>query len=948
MSAWRPSGIRGRLALALFVAALLAFAAASAAILLFERVTLEDRARGIVEPYARLVSVGAEAAVAFGDAARAQEILDTLRSNAQILEAQIVLADGRVLARYSAHPQAAASPPLQRPDGVLVSPDNHTIDLVQGLHDGARLHLVMHLGELERQTRAALLVMAAATVVLLAVLGLGLLAALQRSIVSPIAALARVADQVRARADYGHRVPIAGADEVARLGQGFNAMMGAIEDRDAELRRLSAMQRTVLDNVGSGIISVSLQGVVTTFNRAAERLLGYVAGEVVGRLTPLAWHDPHEVERHARELSAELGETIEPGLEVFFARARRNLPEAGEWSFIRKDGRRLPVQLTLTAKRDDAGEIMGFIGLAYDLTERKQAEAAQRRHQDELERTVQQRTAELRLARDAAEAANSAKSAFLANMSHEIRTPMNAILGMSALALQGELAPQQRNYVRKAHAAAQSLLAIINDILDFSKIEAGKLEVEAIPFALDTVLDNVVDVLGMRAEQAGLELLLDLSPRLPTALVGDPSRLVQVLLNLGNNAVKFTERGEVTIAVKGQPGDAGAVQLQFEVSDTGIGMSPGVQQRLFLPFSQADASTSRRYGGSGLGLAISRHLVRLMGGELHVDSAPGRGSRFSFTLRFGLQTGAVTSTSPELRGQGLRGTRVLVVDKGERAREVIAATCRSLGLHADVAASTAQALQRVARAEALNTPYQLLLVDANLPGMDGQCAAALGERRSPHPAIPVVLMLKNFSRDAARPGLAEHRPAVGALLIKPVTPSTLVDACAIALGLSAGRLARDAARDPAPADLHAGLRGARILLVEDNEVNQEVALALLGGAGIEVSVAGNGQEALDALERQEFDAVLMDCQMPVMDGYAATRAIRRQPRRQSLPVIAMTANAMVGDRDAALAAGMNDHIAKPINVAEMFATLARWVPTQRSRGLAPDPLPASGGPLRAA
>jgi len=529
---------------------------------------------------------------------------------------------------------------------------------------------------------------------------------------------------------------------------------------------------------------------------------------------------------------------------------------------------------------------------------------------------------------------------------------MNAILGMSALALQGELAPQQRNYVNKAHAAAQSLLGIINDILDFSKIEAGKLEVEAIPFALDTVLDNVVDVLGMRAEQAGLELLLDLSPRLPTALVGDPSRLVQVLLNLGNNAVKFTERGEVIIAVRAQPCEAGSAQLQFEVSDTGIGMSPGVQQRLFLPFSQADASTSRRYGGSGLGLAISRHLVRLMGGELHVDSAPGRGSCFSFDLRFGLQTGTLTSTSPESRGQGLRGTRVLVVDKGERAREVIAATCRSLGMQADVTASTAEGLQCVLRAEAANTPYQLLLVDATVSGIEGPSVAAVARRGSGCPAIPVVLMLTNFSRDEARPGLAEHHLAGGALLIKPVTPSTLVDACAAALGLSDGGPVYDPVRDPAApgADPRAGLRGARILLVEDNEVNQEVALALLGRAGVEVSVARNGQEALDALERQEFDAVLMDCQMPVMDGYAATRAIRQQPGRQGLPVIAMTANAMVGDREAALAAGMNDHIAKPINVAEMFATLARWVPSERTRALRqmPDRPPATRDPFRAA
>ena len=934
MIAWRPAGIRGRLAIVLFVAAVLALAAASGGFLVFERLTLEGRARGVVEPYAELVSVGAEAAVAFGDAARAQEILDTLRANAQILEAQIVLADGRMLARYSANPVAESAPLPQRPDGVVVALDRHVVDLLQSLHDGARLHLVMHLGELERQTREALLMIAAGTVVLLAALTLGLLAALQRSAVTPIATLAQAVDQVRTQADYSRRVPITGADEVARLGQGFNAMMETIEDRDAELRRLSLVHRTVLDNVGSGVISASPDGLVTTFNRAAERLLGYAADEVVGKLTPLAWHDPEEVAERARHLSAQLGETIEPGVEVFFARPRREQHEESEWRFIRKDGTRLPVQLTVTAQRGEAGQIVGFVGLAYDLSERKQAEAAQRRHQDELEQTVQQRTAELRLARDAAEAANSAKSAFLANMSHEIRTPMNAILGMSALALQGELAPQQRNYVQKAHAAAESLLGIINDILDFSKIEAGKLEVEAIPFPLDKVLDNLVNLLGMRAEQKGLELLLDLSPRLPMALVGDPSRLGQVLLNLGNNAVKFTERGEVTVVVKALSSDAASVQLLFEVRDTGIGISPEVQQRLFQPFSQADASTSRRYGGSGLGLAISRHLVRLMGGELQVDSAPGRGSRFSFTLRFGLQKGVAHEASPECRGQRLRGARVLVVDGSAGARALVKGTCAALGMHADAAASVERALLKLAQADAQKTPYQLLLVGANLAGLDGLAgAAALGRREPPQAQIPVVLMVPALSRDTVELALTEQSLKMGALLVKPITPSSLVDACNTALGIADPGAVHDPERAPLPSvDPRAGLRGARILLVEDNEINQEVAMAVLGSAGIEVTVAGNGQEALDMLGRQDFDAVLMDCQMPVMDGYAATRALRQQPHRQSLPIIAMTANAMVGDRDAALAAGMNDHVAKPINIDEMFATLARWLAPAAPRG----------------
>ncbi|QTN25517.1 response regulator [Rhizobacter sp. AJA081-3] len=922
----RSQDIRGKLALALFVAALLAFMAASGAVLLLERFTLEMRARTVVEPYVQLVSVGAEAAVAFRDTTRAQEILDTLRANAQILDAQIVLADGSELARYRARGQTAPEDLPPRADGLLVSQDRHTVDSWQGLRDGARLHLVMHLGELERQTRDALLMIAAGTIVLLTVLAFGLRAALQRSIVSPIAALAEAVDRVRTGADYGPRVPVAGADEIARLGQGFNAMLQAISEREGELRRLSVVHRAVLDNVGTGIVSVGRDGVVTTFNRASERLLGYSADEVVGKLTPATWHDPQEVAHRARELTDQLGEPVEPGMEVFFARARRNLPDESEWNFIRKDGTRVPVQLTLTAKRGEAGEPLGFVGLVLDLTERKQAEAAQHRYQVELEQTVQQRTAELRLARDAAQAANQAKSAFLANMSHEIRTPMNAILGMSALALKGELAPQQRNYVGKAHAAAKSLLGIINDILDFSKIEAGKLQLESIAFSLDEVLAQLVDVLGLRAEEAGLELLLDLPANLPTALLGDPSRLGQVLLNLGNNAVKFTEHGEVTIAVAALSCDASSALLQFEVRDTGIGMSTEVQQHLFESFSQADASTSRRYGGTGLGLAISRHLVRLMGGELQVVSTPGRGSRFAFSLRFGLQAGVAEAAPPGIGSQALCAARVLIVDDGAGAREVLMRACTALGLRPDSVADTDDALQRRALADANGAPYKLLLVDANMPGADGlDCVATLARQAPPAAAIPILLMVTPLSRDGVQARLAERQMKVGALLLKPVTPARLVEAVNRLLVDPFGGAAHELPSAPAPAKPHASLRGARILLVEDNETNQEVAVALLGTAGIEVSVAGNGQEALDWLERKDFDAVLMDCQMPVMDGYAATRALRRSPQRQSLPVIAMTANAMVGDREAALACGMNDHIAKPIDFEEVFATLERWV-----------------------
>ena len=894
----KHQSIRGKLTRIILISCGLAVVSACAIFAAYDiRMVRQSRLR-TVTTLAEITGTNSAAALTFGDEQAGREILRSLRAEKQLTHAALYMPEGKVLAVYSRDPGGTVfAPPPVETDGTRFAVGKivafHTVEL-DGKSAGT-IYLESDLSAIAaREEWLAAMVGFALLVSLLLALLVG--SRLQSSISGPILELARTAFAIAVDKDYSVRMVSKTGDEIGFLYEQFNAMLARIQDRDKELERArteleqrvaerTVYLNTLIETSPLGIVTADLEGQVKICNSAFERLFQCVRAEVTGANLAALVTPPERSEE-----SAGIVRRLAAGEDVQVTTQRR-----------RSDGTLVDVEM-YGAPLHVNGEHVGSLILYQDITERERYEQA------------------LLVAKEQAEEANRAKSEFLANMSHEIRTPMNGILGMTQLTLETQLDSEQREYLGMVKSSADSLLTLLNDILDFSKIEAGKLDLDLSPFALRESIGEALKALGHLAHRKGLELAWHVDAGVPTWLMGDSGRLRQILVNLVMNAIKFTEHGEVVVSVKVESETQEEVELHFSVRDTGIGIPAEKRDLIFAAFTQADSSTTRKYGGTGLGLTISEALVKLMNGSISVESEPQKGSVFHFTARLKVPEARFIPPAA-IEPAALRGLRALVVDDNQTNRLILTELLSQWGMAPEQAASGNEALKLLASESHGSAPFRLALIDADMPEMDGFALAERVKNTAEASALSMFMLSSTMqSGDIVR----SQEAGLAGFLTKPVQPSELLDAI---LGVMSSRekMAVDVGDIQSNQQILNTGNGMRILLAEDNLVNRQLAKRLLEKRGYMVVIAKNGIEALAAVEREEIDMVLMDVQMPEMDGLEAIRVIRSNEEisKRHLPIISLTAHVMKGDREKCIEAGADDYIPKPIHAPMLFAAIER-------------------------
>jgi PAS domain S-box-containing protein len=933
MKLFRKGSIQKKLTFVIACTSVAGLSLACVSFDLYERSSFRKAMTTELSALADTLGANAAAALTFYDRKSAEDILGALRADKHIVGARVYDGQGNAFADYH---RGGKVREFLLPSGVQPSGERFDKDYVElyrpiflGGDKAGTIAIISDLeayrAKLRQYTEISIAVM------LISALATYLVSSrLLWLITEPITQLAQVATLVTQQEDYSLRAVQRGDDEIGTLVESFNKMLDRIQERDAALQhanedlelrfearttelqlevkeRLHAEEalsnerrvlRALIDNIPDFMYVKDAECRFLVANLAVAQQMGAASpNELVGK-TDFDYY-PRQL---ATTFYADEQRVIHSG------QAEVNREEVG----MDAQGKISQVLTTQVPLRDKKGRVTGLAGIGRDITHIKQA-------QEEMQR-----------AREAAEAASRAKSEFLANMSHEIRTPLNGVIGMTELALETQLSPEQREYLETVKMSGDSLLTVINDILDFSKIEAGKIDLEAIDFNLRDSLDSTLKTLALRADEKGLELLCEVAPELPENVRGDSSRLRQVVTNLVGNAIKFTGTGEIALKVQLDSKADNDIVARFTVSDTGIGIAENKRELIFDPFAQADTSTTRKYGGTGLGLTISARLVGMMGGRIWVESEIGRGSQFHFTAKFGVadkrEIKVGTVAPPEL----LRAVRVLVVDDNQTNRRILEGMLTRWQMRPTSVEGGRPALAVLSAAFDAGQPFGLILTDMNMPDMNGfQMIEEI--RRRPELSTATIVMLTSAGHrgDAARC----QQLGVAAYLLKPIRQSELREAIARVLGAREAdgaiplvtRFSLHDAREPGTS--------LRVLLAEDNLVNQRLAVRLLEKRGHRVTVAGTGLEALRALEKEKFDLVLMDVQMPEMDGLEATAALREKEKGTGghQAVVALTAHAMKGDREKCIAAGMDGYLTKPIRPQELDQLLERYMASKSEK-----------------